>query len=245
MTNTASENCWICGDPASTREHKTKRSDLKSLFVAPTQSRPVFMHTNERRNIPVGSFDSKAFKHNKSLCPKCNNALTQPHDRAWECASDKLRNLINKERLSPGNYFLGNTIFPDDTDLQMLNVHLYWVKMFGCTIVDGCIRIDTDPFAEAIKKNKAMPNLYIAFGILENGRQVGAGHVETINDNMNNGICVAALRIFTIGTLQVMLIYSAPNYDKSGLENTWNPLIRPSEKIIFWDFNKPSSILNC
>lgn len=30
--------CWICGEDATTGEHKTKKSDLKSVFGVPTQT---------------------------------------------------------------------------------------------------------------------------------------------------------------------------------------------------------------
>ena len=51
--------CWICGDAATTGEHKTKRSDLRSVFGIPTQSNPLYLHDAERRNRRVGSLDAK------------------------------------------------------------------------------------------------------------------------------------------------------------------------------------------
>ena len=36
--------CRNCGDPANTREHRTKASDLRSLFGLPTQADPIYFH---------------------------------------------------------------------------------------------------------------------------------------------------------------------------------------------------------
>ncbi len=38
-------NCWICGDHATTGEHRTKASDLKSEFGVVSQKRPIYLHT--------------------------------------------------------------------------------------------------------------------------------------------------------------------------------------------------------
>src|ERR1700722_5012471 len=54
--------CWICGEAATSGEHKTKRSDLRSVFGIPTQSSPLYLHDAERRNRRVGSLDATVLK---------------------------------------------------------------------------------------------------------------------------------------------------------------------------------------
>jgi len=95
--------CWICGDPATTREHGTKRSDLRDAFSTVTQGNPLFLHNAQRRNRRVGSLDAKVLKLPGKLWPYCNNTRTQPHDLAWEKLSGALRSWtphLNREASS-------------------------------------------------------------------------------------------------------------------------------------------------
>jgi hypothetical protein len=75
--------CWICGEDATTGEHKTKKSDLKSVFGVPTQTQPLYYHDANRRNQLVRSLDAKILKSPSRICAECNNARTQPHNLAW------------------------------------------------------------------------------------------------------------------------------------------------------------------
>ena len=82
--------CWICGaENASTREHRSKASDLKALFGTPTQAAPLYFHADAhkgkppRRSVRVGSLKADILKYAHRICADCNNARTQPHDKAW------------------------------------------------------------------------------------------------------------------------------------------------------------------
>ncbi len=46
--------CWICGDEGTTGEHIIKASDLNSLYQDVSQNRPLFLHTEERRDQQIG-----------------------------------------------------------------------------------------------------------------------------------------------------------------------------------------------
>ena len=84
-------NCWICGDAATTGEHKTKQSDLRAVLGKPTQAQPFFFHDNARRNHRIGSYKGNFLKSASRLCARCNNQRTQPYDLAWEGMSHFLR----------------------------------------------------------------------------------------------------------------------------------------------------------
>ena len=68
-----------------------KRSDLAAVLGAPTQDQPFYFHDLERRNKPVKSLDAKILKAPIRICAECNTTRTQPHDRAWEQMSARLR----------------------------------------------------------------------------------------------------------------------------------------------------------
>jgi len=48
----------------------------------------------------------------------------------------------------------------------MRGVHLYFVKLFGCLVVERQIPIDVAPFAKALLDGRPHPCLYLAFGSL-------------------------------------------------------------------------------
>lgn len=152
-------DCWICGDSGTTGEHKAKRSDLRSVFGVPTQSDPLYYHTHEAKNRPVHGLNAKILKFPDQLCAKCNNARTQPHDRAWEELSGWLRSC--NPPIASGQLIQPVQIFRRNTAREMRYFHLYFVKLFGCTIREGNIPIDTASFARAILDHSAHRNVYL------------------------------------------------------------------------------------
>jgi hypothetical protein len=126
---TADPLCWICKqDKADSGEHKTKRSDLKAVLGPPTQEEPFFYHDLHKANRPVGSLDAKILKSPVRICAYCNNTRTQPHDM-----SDRLRS----RRLAVGRWVRCNNIFGYCTKREMLNVHLFLLKLFGCMLAEA------------------------------------------------------------------------------------------------------------
>ena len=140
--------CWICGDNATAREHKTKRSDLRDVFGTPTQAEPLYLHNANTRNRPIRSVNAKILKSPSLICPNCNNARTQPHDRAWEQMSKSLRTRVQANAL--GAVLRVNRIFRYDTRREMRSVHLYFVKLFCCHIIEAGIPINITTFSNAI-----------------------------------------------------------------------------------------------
>jgi hypothetical protein len=105
------------------------------------------------------SFDADVLK-SPLLCEECNTSRTQPHDRAWEKLSTFLRTL----KPEPGTMVDASHIFPDSPTQQMLNVHLYFVKLFGCRVVEAGAPIDSRAFSNAILNGTAHPHLYLRVG---------------------------------------------------------------------------------
>ncbi len=158
--------CWICNlNEANSSEHKTKRSDLLAVLGNPTRERPFYYSDLERLNRPVGSLDAKILKAPIWICAECNTTRTQPHDRAWEDMSDRLRG----RSLKIGRWVRANRIFPHYTRREMTNVHLFFLKLFGCMICEAKangydIPIDVAPFSRAIMSGRAHPEVHLQFG---------------------------------------------------------------------------------
>jgi hypothetical protein len=164
--NAAPPLCWICNEnTADSGEHKTKRSDLLAVLGRPTQDAPFYYHDLEQPNRAVKSLDAKILKAPVRICANCNNARTQPHDLAWEFMSDRLRN----RHLKIGRWVRANKIFPCYTRRQMTNVHLYFIKLFGCMVSEAKanghdVPIDIAPFSKAIMTGRPHPEVHLQFG---------------------------------------------------------------------------------
>ena len=227
--------CWICGDEgADTREHRTKASDLRSVFGVPTQGDPLYLHTAQRRNIKVGSLKADVLKFKHRICLSCNSARTQPHDRAWELLSAALRS--RNLSISPGQTLRFNRIFPHDTRREMCNVHLYFVKVFGCQIADGDIPIDIAPFARAILEEKPHPNLYLSFGRMAALPTSIAG-ASDVHAELLNGQVAFTSWFYQIDDLSVNVMFAVPGEQRQGLANAWHPSL-DAKRLTFKAFGK-------
>lgn len=226
--------CWICGDPANTREHKLKKSDLKAIFGAPSQSEPIFYHSDKKRNIRIGGLDNKYLKFPSLICAHCNNTRSQSHDRAWEFLSSELRSRILV--LGDGDVVRANRIFKYDTRRQMLNVHLYFVKLFGCQIIEGPIPIKIEGFSAAIMNETAHPRVFLKFGFLE---QTEVTRMTAITDvwttQTSDGLCAFASWSYVVDNLVVHVMFAAEGEMRQGLRNAWHPSLGTS-KLILSDF---------
>jgi len=209
--------CWICGNEATTGEHKTKASDLRALYGSVSQKKPLFLHTDQRRNQKVGSIKSNKFKFDALICSHCNNARTAPHDKAWGQLSKFLRE--KRPAIKKGDAISLHKIFPGAVSKSMLYVHLFFVKLFGCAIVEHGVPIDIDPFAEAILQQIPHPKVFLAFGSSLN---MGTGLTNMETDNIN-GRCAYANWFYIVEPVAVNVIYSEPSEKREGLVHAWHP----------------------
>lgn len=158
--------CWICNErKADSGEHKTKRSDLLAVLGKPSQDEPFYFHDLDRPNKPVSSLDAKILKSPNRICASCNNARTQPHDRAWEYMSDTLRS----RRLAVGRWVRCNRIYGCHVRPRMVDVHLYFLKLFGCMLAEAKangydLPIDIEVFSTAIMSGRPHAEVHLQFG---------------------------------------------------------------------------------
>lgn len=213
--------CWICGDNANSGEHRIKASDLKSLFGHVTQKAPLYFHTDVKRNQPVAGIKSNKLKYSAPICARCNNERTQPHDRAWEQLSSYLR--TRQPAIRPGDLVRLNRPFPGNVGQSMLGVHLFFVKLFGCLIVEHSIPLDIGPLSQSILHNKPHPNVWLAFCIgLQNPsiKHAGCSQVETVQ---LDGRIAYARWFYVVDRLAVKVIYAEPSVRHRSLVHAWHP----------------------
>lgn len=158
--------CWICGvNNADSGEHKTKRSDLAEVLGSPTQDRPLYFSDVKRRNKHIQSLNAPILKSPIRICHGCNTARTQPHDRAWEQMSKQLRS----RPLVIARWVRPNRIFAYDGRRKMVEVQLFFLKLFGCMLeevkADGKdVPIDVAEFSKAIMDGEPHPGVHLMLG---------------------------------------------------------------------------------
>jgi hypothetical protein len=218
--------CWICNrNEANSGEHKTKRSDLLAVLGKPTQETPFYFHDLEKPNRPVKSLDAKILKSPVRICADCNSALTQPHDRAWERMSDRLRTCVPEV----GEWVRANRIFPYDTRRKMKNVHRFFLKLFGCMLCEAKangyeVPIDIAPFSHAIMSSRTHPEVYLQFGRCDGTIGRSNLHCWTTQDGS-----VLAGWLYELDAIAVSVLYAqADRWEHRA--DLWHPNSRTSTK---------------
>ncbi|MBX9895594.1 MAG: hypothetical protein K2Y09_10495 [Nitrosomonas sp.] len=161
-------NCWICGQNADSGEHRTKKSDLGLVFPNVSLGKPIYTKTKYNKWVKINSLDSDRFKSTAKICQHCNTTRTQPFDQAWEQLSAYLQENTNRLRLNDSLPL--HKVFPGRTKEAMLYVHLFFVKIFGCLIIEHKIPIPIEPFSQAILNHSEHPKVYIGIGYLQKVR---------------------------------------------------------------------------
>ena len=236
----AANSCWICGGPANSGEHKTKRSDLKAVFGKPTQVEPIFYHDNSRKNRPVKSLDAKFLKSPDRICQYCNNARTQPHDLAWERLSAFI---MDNSHVTPGTLLRANRVFPYDACQQMLNVHLFFAKVFGCLILEGNLGIDVTGFSKAILETRAHPDMYLKFGRPAQEERITVGRSDVWAWPPTTQASVRfATWFYSLPHLWVNVMFAMPGQQREGLLGAWHPS-RASKRLSIADFRYADELM--
>lgn len=214
-------NCWICGKEGTTGEHRIKASDLRTFFGQVSQKTPIYFHTSVKKNIPLGSIKAERLKSTAKICNNCNNAITQPYDKAWEKLSTYLRE--NFPRISTTKKIDMTKVFPGASGQSLLNVQLYFVKLFGGLIVEHNVPIDIKSFAYAIQTQTAHKNIYLGFGPrldVVKHKFVGVTPINAVNNDRET---VFASWFYVVGDIAVDVIYSAQNEYMHVVRNSWHP----------------------
>jgi hypothetical protein len=103
----------------------------------------------------------------------------------------------------------------------MLFVHLYFVKIFGCAIVEHEIPIDIDPFRRALREGIAHPNVWISIG-LNTGLPTGRTDLELQRERLR-GPAVFATWFHVVANTAVNIMYAKLGQNRQGLARAWHP----------------------
>lgn len=198
--------CWICNAQANSGEHRIKKSDLKlSMSGQPSQSSPIYHRSNGEKKRPIGSLKAEALKFNKSICANCNGSLSQPYDYSW----DTLSSYLSTASFNTGDELELNKVFGSDIDANSINVHLFFAKIFGCSVIESDLNLDLDMLAKCIKESDSCPHLYLKIRKSENGKTGSYCALSDIQVSRDrNGKFQYAHIYYTVGKYTVDIVYS-------------------------------------
>lgn len=133
--------CWICGDLATTSEHKIKKSDLIRRYGAgPYRGDDAVVRVRDGSQQVIQGPNSKRLQFRPSLCAACNNARTQPYDRAYQQFESWVfenEQIILNTRLIDLQDVYGS----DVAGRRQVDLYKYFVKCFGCTLAEIGVRV--------------------------------------------------------------------------------------------------------
>ncbi|MGX9143777.1 hypothetical protein [Mesorhizobium sp. 128a] len=144
--NQTAARCWICESPADSAEHRLKKADIVRAYGPGPyvgDRRPV--HVVGGTVTPIQGPRSAAIKYTQFLCHDCNTSRTQQYDIAydrlisWVFANEQI---VLKRRLIDFNEVYGLDWAEMQTDL-----YKYFVKTFGCRLVDAGMPVPQDLIA--------------------------------------------------------------------------------------------------
>jgi hypothetical protein len=77
--------CWICGDIASSKEHRLKKADIVRAYGrGPYRGGSAPVHVREGKQFTIQGPDANTLNYKPSLCHKCNTTTTQRFDQAYD-----------------------------------------------------------------------------------------------------------------------------------------------------------------
>lgn len=213
-------NCWICGEEGNTGEHLTKASDFSLFFPDVTQENPVYLHNSERINQIVRSKKSKILKSKALICNRCNSSLTQPHDYSWEKLS--LYIYDNWNLISKKNRIQLKKVFPGSSSMESKNVHLYFLKLFGCLLSETEHISLVSSIARSIRDSRVHENIEMFFFNTSGCSSIGISNLEITYDNANK--CVGRAHwIYSVGECSIKIRYLDPRSRDLERRNGWHP----------------------
>jgi len=183
--------CWICGAPASTGEHKIKKSLLVALHGAgPYIDASALAHIKNGAASPLQGPGSKRVKYENSLCADCNSSRTQSYDRAF----DKFFAFVihNEDYVLKHRVIDFFDVYGESFPVDQLNLFKYFVKLLGCDLREHGYAVPGD-LVSLLGQDIFQTGLKVSFAVNEDSlllstpseRSAGIGELNTTLRNLD------------------------------------------------------------
>lgn len=161
--------CWWCGDRADSREHKWKQSEIARTFGRGSYGTSVVWLTDD----PIGTSRTESIrgpkatrlKFSATLCAPCNNARSQPFDRAYDLFAEYVTKKYGL--LIDQGWVDLREVYGRETRTQIKNLARYYGKHIGCRVAEraGKVPADLIHFMDGVQDQAHC--VYSEFGIRE------------------------------------------------------------------------------
>lgn len=171
-------NCWWCGSPADSREHRHKKSDVvRSFGSAPWTGGVVRVRSGSDREERIQGPNSDKLKFARVLCATCNNARSQPFDLAYEDFATFAHR--NTEAIVKVGSFRLFQVYGRDWRNRRRDLGRYFVKSICCRLAEDKVLVP-----QALKDYmdgtlKVLPNLDMQMNINMAKYELGKHMTET------------------------------------------------------------------
>ena len=197
-----------------------KAADLRGVFGTVTHDKPLFLHKDEHKNIPVKGINVEVVKWTEKICAKCNNERTQPYDKAWDKLSAYLRTNVRRGVRAVNL----KEVFGDNYPDAMLDVHLYFVKFFGFCILTSGVDIDIRFFQRALLERCPHPDFYLGFSYIPDWDKLKAISMTNLYAKSDKYGVVGASIDYAVEIVNIELRYWLPiDRRPIWLDETYHP----------------------
>jgi hypothetical protein len=128
--------CWWCGNPANSREHKFKRTDIERWFgPGPYRDgRTLVKHGHDQHPSDVTGSKSKVFKFEPMICGRCNGERSQPFDSAYDLFMEHL--FANEAAVLASGEIDLRAVYGTEWESKRLDLARYFVKHICCRLAN-------------------------------------------------------------------------------------------------------------
>jgi hypothetical protein len=125
-------------------------------------------------------------------------------------------------------YFSLLEVFPSNTRIQALHVHLYFVKALGCRILEERKPLNIAGFSEALLSGKPHKNVFLTFANMPQLEvpldRLGVNHLETPeNDYGDLGLCHTLGLVYGFYPRCVRASYLSADSPRTWRLKAWHP----------------------
>jgi hypothetical protein len=161
--------CWWCGKAGDSGEHKLKRSDVKRMFDDKVSTQPVWRFSAavgdslSNQGKKVQGPNSGELKFPKVLCQECNNAQSQPFDKAYSLFSQYWCD--NRTRLLKARELDLRKVYPGNWQNQAILLTKYFLKHIGCRLAEVGMEVPPSIPAYLDGKDRRFSPVHLGFYI--------------------------------------------------------------------------------
>ncbi len=143
---------------------------------------------------------------------------------------------LRRRKLAVGQWVRNESIFPYDTHRKVINVQLFFLKLYGCMLEEAKaggyeVPIDTAPFSAAIMTGKPHKEVHLQFGLGDG--IIGRSNLycwKTDNDSVIGGW------IYQLDRIAVAVLYAQEGRWERRAD-IWHPASQTSSKrVMMADF---------